>query len=252
MYFGISFFFFFDSFCSSILNWSILQSSDYSIAYTHLNTRILIEPKFAFSLFNIKIFISKIHWLRTMTMRTGNMLMDEGETKKPVAHNPLEQFLLLAKGTKGAACQDLIKTVLEAPGVYVFSELLDQPNIREVNTPIQTDWCFNCVLFIAKKIFDSHTSLSHIDWLISYGMNFVCFSWKTHRTPTTWIHWICSHLAHTNSTWTTEALSSNWLIPWRINSNIWQLSRWQLAINALRTAICWNNWTLVAFVNWKI
>lgn len=68
-----------------------------------------------------------------MAMRTGAMLIDESETKKPVAHNPLEQFLLLAKGTKGAACQDLIKTVLEAPGVYVFSELLDQPNIREVS-----------------------------------------------------------------------------------------------------------------------
>lgn len=67
-----------------------------------------------------------------MAMRSANMLVDESETKKTVAHNPLEQFVLLAKGTKGAACQDLIKTVLEAPGVYVFSELLAQPNIREV------------------------------------------------------------------------------------------------------------------------
>lgn len=70
-------------------------------------------------------------------MRTGAMLIDEGETKKPVAHNPLEQFVLLAKGTKGAACQDLIKTVLEAPGVYVFSELLAHPNIREVNVVLR-------------------------------------------------------------------------------------------------------------------
>lgn len=69
-----------------------------------------------------------------MAMRTGNMLIDEtSETKKPVAHNPLEQFVLLAKGTKGAACQDLIKTVLEAPGVYVFSELLEHANIRDVS-----------------------------------------------------------------------------------------------------------------------
>lgn len=68
-----------------------------------------------------------------MAMRTGNILMDESDTKKPVAHNPLEQFVLLAKGTKGAACQDLIKTVLEAPGVYVFAELLAQPNIRDVS-----------------------------------------------------------------------------------------------------------------------
>lgn len=67
-----------------------------------------------------------------MEMHTGNLLLNENETKKPVAHNPLEQFILLAKGTKGAACTDLIKTVLEAPGVYVFSELLAQPNIIEV------------------------------------------------------------------------------------------------------------------------
>lgn len=67
-----------------------------------------------------------------MAMHTGSLLLNENESKKPVAHNPLEQFVLLAKGTKGAACVDLIKTVLEAPGVYVFSELLAQPNIVEV------------------------------------------------------------------------------------------------------------------------
>lgn len=81
-----------------------------------------------------------------MAMRSGAMLIDEGETKKPVAHNPLEQFLLLAKGTKGAACQDLIKTVLEAPGVYVFSELLAHPNIREVIFNIGK-YHFHCIHF---------------------------------------------------------------------------------------------------------
>lgn len=63
----------------------------------------------------------------------SSLLLDESDTKKPIVHNPLEQFLLLAKGTKGAACMDLIKTVLEAPGVYVFAELLLQPNIVEVS-----------------------------------------------------------------------------------------------------------------------
>lgn len=47
--------------------------------------------------------------------------------------NPLEQFVLLAKTAKGAACTELIKQVLEAPGVYVFEELLDMPNIAEVS-----------------------------------------------------------------------------------------------------------------------
>lgn len=43
-----------------------------------------------------------------------------------------EQFLLLAKSAKGAALATLIHQVLEAPGVYVFGELLDMPNVREV------------------------------------------------------------------------------------------------------------------------
>lgn len=67
-----------------------------------------------------------------MSVHPSNLMLDESEVKKPTVHNPLEQFVLLAKGTKGAACTDLIKTVLEAPGVYVFAELLIQPNIQEV------------------------------------------------------------------------------------------------------------------------
>lgn len=50
------------------------------------------------------------------------------------AHNPIEQYVLLSKSAKGAACLELIKQVLEAPGVYVFGELLEMPNIAEVRT----------------------------------------------------------------------------------------------------------------------
>ena len=46
--------------------------------------------------------------------------------------NPLEQFVLLAKTAKGAAAVELVKQALEAPDVYVFGELLDMPNIKEV------------------------------------------------------------------------------------------------------------------------
>jgi len=46
--------------------------------------------------------------------------------------NPLEQFVLLAKTAKGAAAVELIKQALEAPGVYVFGELLDMPNIQDL------------------------------------------------------------------------------------------------------------------------
>jgi len=50
--------------------------------------------------------------------------------------NPLEQFVLLAKNAKGAAALELVKQALEAPGVFVFGELLDMPNIQDLeNTP---------------------------------------------------------------------------------------------------------------------
>ena len=46
--------------------------------------------------------------------------------------NPLEQFVLLSKTAKGAAAAELVKQATEAPGVYVFGELIDMPNIKEV------------------------------------------------------------------------------------------------------------------------
>ncbi|XP_054286834.1 COP9 signalosome complex subunit 7b-like [Macrosteles quadrilineatus] len=48
------------------------------------------------------------------------------------SNNPLEQFVLLAKSAKGAAAMELIRQVLAAPGVFVFGELLDMPNIKEL------------------------------------------------------------------------------------------------------------------------
>ena len=44
----------------------------------------------------------------------------------------LEPFVLLANGAKGAAAISLINQVLEAPGVYVFGELLDHSNISDL------------------------------------------------------------------------------------------------------------------------
>jgi COP9 signalosome complex subunit 7 len=46
--------------------------------------------------------------------------------------NPLEQFILLAKGTRGAAIISLVNQVLETRDIYVFGELLQLPNIQEV------------------------------------------------------------------------------------------------------------------------
>ena len=43
----------------------------------------------------------------------------------------LQQFCLLAKSAKGAACASLIGQALEHPGVFVFGELLDMPSVKE-------------------------------------------------------------------------------------------------------------------------
>lgn len=44
----------------------------------------------------------------------------------------IEPFLLMSKAAKGAAAAKLIQDATSAPGVFVFGELLEQPNIQEV------------------------------------------------------------------------------------------------------------------------
>ncbi|XP_060618605.1 COP9 signalosome complex subunit 7a [Anolis sagrei] len=60
----------------------------------------------------------------------GDSMAAEVEVK--VTGQNQEQFLLLAKSARGAALASLIHQVLEAPGIYVFGELLDMPNVREL------------------------------------------------------------------------------------------------------------------------
>ena len=48
--------------------------------------------------------------------------------------SPLEAYVLLANGAKGAAAVGLIQQVLEASTVYVFGELLDHANIKDLET----------------------------------------------------------------------------------------------------------------------
>jgi hypothetical protein len=45
----------------------------------------------------------------------------------------LEQFILLSQSVEGAAAAGLITDVLDTPGIYVFGELLDMPNINNVS-----------------------------------------------------------------------------------------------------------------------
>lgn len=45
---------------------------------------------------------------------------------------PLQQYILLAKNSKGKACAALIGQALGAPNVMVFGELLDMPNVQQL------------------------------------------------------------------------------------------------------------------------
>jgi len=44
----------------------------------------------------------------------------------------LQPFLLIAKSAKGKGCTAVIEQVLQAPGVFVFGELLDMPNVKQL------------------------------------------------------------------------------------------------------------------------
>lgn len=55
-----------------------------------------------------------------------------GESYKSLFGQRLEPYLALSKSAKGAGCVQLIKDVLTAPGVLVFGELLEMPNVVEV------------------------------------------------------------------------------------------------------------------------
>ena len=44
----------------------------------------------------------------------------------------LEPFLLMSKSAKGAAAAKLAQDATSTPGIFIFAELLELPNIQEV------------------------------------------------------------------------------------------------------------------------
>ena len=54
------------------------------------------------------------------------------QSQKPGNGSAISQYILLSKSVTGVAAAELIEQAVDAPGVYVFSELLDMPNIRDV------------------------------------------------------------------------------------------------------------------------
>ncbi|KAL5285734.1 COPS7B family protein [Megaselia abdita] len=55
-----------------------------------------------------------------------------GESSAVPPQSSHNQFTILAKKCKGKALIELVKQVLESPGVHVFGELLSMPNIKEL------------------------------------------------------------------------------------------------------------------------
>lgn len=89
---------------------------------------------------------------------------EEEKERGPGGSNPLEQFVVLAKAARGAAAVELVKQVLEAPGVHVFGELLDTDNIKEVSSMLSIR-CLVLRQFICAAIY-------------LYGNLFICHSSK--------------------------------------------------------------------------
>lgn len=71
-------------------------------------------------------------------MNTENMLV-ESNTVQNVGNSSIEQFVTLARRTN--TDDELFKVIhncLEAPGIYVFGELLELPTVRNVSLVLAT------------------------------------------------------------------------------------------------------------------
>jgi len=63
--------------------------------------------------------------------------------------NPLEQFVLLAKQARGAAAAKLVQQALAAPNVYAFGELLQCPNIQDLEKSEDTSGFLKLLMIFA-------------------------------------------------------------------------------------------------------
>lgn len=68
---------------------------------------------------------------------TQDILAQTGETPylriNEAAKNQLQQLCQVAQTSQGSALLEVIKQALDAPGIYVFGELLVLPNVQAVN-----------------------------------------------------------------------------------------------------------------------
>jgi COP9 signalosome complex subunit 7 len=75
----------------------------------------------------------------------------------------LEPFLLMSKSAKGAAAAKLIQDATSAPGVFVFAELLDLPNIQELAKSEQHNAFYSLLQLFSYKTFQDY--IQHKDAL---------------------------------------------------------------------------------------
>ncbi|KAF5337598.1 hypothetical protein D9758_014933 [Tetrapyrgos nigripes] len=68
----------------------------------------------------------------------------------------LEPFLLMAKTMKGAAAAKLIQDATAAPGVFVFSELLELPNIQDLGKSEQHEKYLSLLQLFAYKTYQDY------------------------------------------------------------------------------------------------
>ncbi|KAI0358914.1 hypothetical protein OH77DRAFT_1502109 [Trametes cingulata] len=69
----------------------------------------------------------------------------------------LEPFLLMSKAAKGAAAAKLIQDATSAAGVFVFGELLEQPNIQELAGNEQHSRFYSLLQLFAYKTYEDYT-----------------------------------------------------------------------------------------------
>ncbi|PIL30854.1 hypothetical protein GSI_07022 [Ganoderma sinense ZZ0214-1] len=68
----------------------------------------------------------------------------------------LEPFLLMSKAAKGAAAAKLVQDATAAPGVFVFAELLEQPNVQELAGHEQHDRFYSLLQLFSYKTYSDY------------------------------------------------------------------------------------------------
>jgi hypothetical protein len=83
--------------------------------------------------------------LRNLHLSVYTIMNETSLTISSTHH--LQPFILLSKSVKGAAHAKLIMDALDAPGVYVFSELYESPNVVQVRNNVDHVSLYSSLFF---------------------------------------------------------------------------------------------------------